>query len=659
MTEKPATLDRPISLPQVTWESVAFVLILIASVLLHLTKLGDMALHHDESIHAWVTWRFLTGTGDFTCAGGVTSQTYCYDPVYHGPALYMLGVVSFFLFGDGDWQARLPQALAGIGLTLSVLWLKPFLGKRGTLLLAAIVSIAPTILYFTRFDRHDGLMLLWVFWIVVGFFRFVQDRDRRWLWLMATGIGLAVTTHELYYIIGFLFTWFVVLRYFAETAKSRTLNTALVALAGASVVLEAAILAGLWDGNLTESLNAGGLAFVLFFLAGISLALLQLWPRDAVIAPLVKDVWATMRGDVYVAIGITAGIFILFYGNFFTYPRGILDGLYQGLAYWLGSQQGVARGDQPWYYYLLILGLHEPLGLTGAFSIVVATAVSAIKRARATAGATVTAPLSLFTAFALYWFVGTLTFFSWAGEKMPWLAIHISLPAYILVVWGLLQLAGAIPSTLGRTKWYLPGAVLLALLSIAVGVSKLSDPLATNVIVQAGFPLLVAAASLYAIFTMASSISYPVAGRVAVLVVAGLLGAYGIRSSFLVNFEAPDSARDPLVYTQSSPDVPRIARDVLDLSINQTRTKRSSDDYAGGLSMPFIIDSGGENGEGSMDWPFSWYFRYMKRMERRDATFFANATADSFKVKAPDSDEEILAPVVMVSANHVVDATKS
>jgi predicted membrane-bound mannosyltransferase len=266
MTEKPATLDRPISLPQVTWESVAFVLILIASVLLHLTKLGDMALHHDESIHAWVTWRFLTGTGDFTCAGGVTSQTYCYDPVYHGPALYMLGVVSFFLFGDGDWQARLPQALAGIGLTLSVLWLKPFLGKRGTLLLAAIVSIAPTILYFTRFDRHDGLMLLWVFWIVVGFFRFVQDRDRRWLWLMATGIGLAVTTHELYYIIGFLFTWFVVLRYFAETAKSRTLNTALVALAGASVVLEAAILAGLWDGNLTESLNAGGLAFVLFFL---------------------------------------------------------------------------------------------------------------------------------------------------------------------------------------------------------------------------------------------------------------------------------------------------------------------------------------------------------------------------------------------------------
>jgi DNA-binding beta-propeller fold protein YncE len=142
-------------------------------------------------------------------------------------------------------------------------------------------------------------------------------------------------------------------------------------------------------------------------------------------------------------------------------------------------------------------------------------------------------------------------------------------------------------------------------------------------------------------------------------VVAGLLGAYSIRSSFLVNFEAPDSARDPLVYTQSSPDVPRIARDVLDLSINQTRTKRSSDDYAGGLSMPFIIDSGGENGEGSMDWPFSWYFRYMKRMERRDATFFANATADSFKVKAPDSDEEILAPVVMVSANHVVDATKS
>ena len=659
MTEKPNTLDRQLSLPQVTWEGIAFVLILIASVLLHVVRLGDMAMHHDESIHAWVSWRFLTGAGGFTCAGGMTSSTYCYDPVYHGPALYVLTLVSFFLFGDGDWQARLPEALAGIGLTLSTLWLKPYFGKRGTLLLAAIVSIAPTLLYFTRFARHDALMVLWVFWIVVGFFRFIDSRDKSWLWLMATGIGLALTTHELYYIIGFLFFWFVGLRLLSERAATRTLTMALVGIAIGSVVLEALILAGVWNGDITDTLNGSGLAFVLFFLSGISLAIMQLWPREQILTPLFSEVWRDQRVDVYVGIGIIAGIFVLLYGNFFTYPVGILDGMYQGLAYWLGSQQNVARGDQPWYYYLLILGLHEPLAIAGAFSIAVAAVVSAVQRIKTKAVDTATARLSLFTAFNLYWFVGALVFFSWAGEKMPWLSIHISLPAYMLVVWGLLQLYAKIPTDLGRKRWYIPGTILLALLSIAVGIEKLNDGSTTNMVVQAGFPLLVGAASLYALFTMASAIGYAHAGRIGVVVVAGLLGAYSIRSSFLVNFEAPDSARDPMVYTQTSPDVPRIARDVLELSINQTRTKRSSEDYAGGLSMPFIIDTGGENGEGSLDWPFQWYFRHMQRVERRDATFFETATAESFNVKAPDSDEQILAPMVLASANHITEGTRT
>jgi predicted membrane-bound mannosyltransferase len=67
-----------------SYEAVALVLIFIASILLHLTRLGDMAMHHDESIHAWITWRFFTGAGSFTCASGRSSDLYCYDPVYHG-----------------------------------------------------------------------------------------------------------------------------------------------------------------------------------------------------------------------------------------------------------------------------------------------------------------------------------------------------------------------------------------------------------------------------------------------------------------------------------------------------------------------------------------------------------------------------------------------
>jgi predicted membrane-bound mannosyltransferase len=76
----------------------------------------------------------------------------------------------------------------------------PYLGRNGSLVAAAAIALSPVILYFTRFARHDGLMILWEFWIVVGLFRYIDSRNRAWLWLIATGIGLATTTHELYYI---------------------------------------------------------------------------------------------------------------------------------------------------------------------------------------------------------------------------------------------------------------------------------------------------------------------------------------------------------------------------------------------------------------------------------------------------------------------------
>ena len=60
-------------------------------------------------------------------------------------------------------------------------------------------------------------------------------------------------------------------------------------------------------------------------------------------------------------IGFTifATIFIVFYSVFFTdVPRGILSGMFASLGYWI-AQQGVARGGQPWFYYLLLVPLYE------------------------------------------------------------------------------------------------------------------------------------------------------------------------------------------------------------------------------------------------------------------------------------------------------------
>lgn len=661
MSEQSKTPNQPVlDQPRISLDVVALVLIFVASVLIHLTRLGDMAMHHDESIHAWISWRFFTGSGDFTCAGGRVSTTYCYDPVYHGPSLYIFTVISYFLFGDGEWQARLPQALAGIGLTLSMLWLRPFIGRNGSLIAAAAVTLSPVILYFTRFARHDGLMILWEAFIVIGFFRYLDNRDRRWLWLLGAGIGLATTTHELYYIIGFLFVWFVGLRVASETVPHRHINSMLLALIGLSVFIEVLILSGAWSGNVTASLNAGGIAVALFFVAGISLAIMQLWQHTPLITPLIKHLWNDARNDLYATAAIAFGIFVVFYGNFFTDPRGILDGMYQGLAYWLGSQQTFARGDQPWYYYLMVMGLNEPLALFGSISMAIAAIVYAVKQVQSTRNPARSAPIevSFFTTFLVYWFVGALVFFSWAGEKMPWLTIHITLPAFLLIISGVLHIWNGIKRPLGRNGWLIPSAVVLALLGIGVGLAQISSSSGTNTI-QGFFPLLVGIGFLYAIFYLSSQTGYADTGRLALLTLVGILTAYTIRSSWLINFEAPDTARDPIVYTQTAPDVPRIVKDVRDLAINQTRNERTNGDVAGGLSMPIIMDIGGDSGESSLAWPFQWYFRDMKRLENRNGTFFEEATAESFNVAGINSEDQILAPVVLVSKDHVNESAKT
>ena len=94
-------LDRRLDLGRLNLELVAYGLLFVVSIVIHLWQLGYMAMAHDESIHAWMSWKFFTGRGDFQCAGQRSHATYCYDQVYHGPTLYFLTAISYFLFGVG------------------------------------------------------------------------------------------------------------------------------------------------------------------------------------------------------------------------------------------------------------------------------------------------------------------------------------------------------------------------------------------------------------------------------------------------------------------------------------------------------------------------------------------------------------------------------
>ncbi|MFN7209565.1 MAG: flippase activity-associated protein Agl23 [Aggregatilineales bacterium] len=60
------------------------------------------------------------------------------------------------------------------------------------------------------------------------------------------------------------------------------------------------------------------------------------------------------------------GVFAFFFTTMFTNPQGVATGIVGSLGYWL-AQQGVRRGSQPQYYYMLIqLPLYEYLVTIGA-----------------------------------------------------------------------------------------------------------------------------------------------------------------------------------------------------------------------------------------------------------------------------------------------------
>jgi len=739
------TLSRPVGLAWLTWESVVFALIVLASIIAHLWGLGVMALHHDESIHAWSSWRLYTGAGGFNCWGGVSAPTYCYDPVYHGPSLYYFTALAYFLFGDGDAQARLPMAVAGILMVASAWWLRPYLGRRGVLVAAALLAFSPSLLYYTRFARHDGLMVLWEVWMFVGALRWLDSGRPGWLYLTAAALALAIATHELYYILLFIFGVFVLMRLLAESRFARHLNRFLIAVIGVAVLLmlvnpRIPVGQGLYFG---EKAFLVASAFLLAWLCQ------QLWDPAPVLLPRLRALWSEQRATLWVALAILGGIYLVLYSSFFAHMRGAFDGLYAGLAYWLGSQQEYARGDQPWYYYLMLLPLYEPLAVLSASGVVVALIVAVARRflagrrvgvaatggdtpagsdatpaptgsslvgiarrflarQRAVASATggdapeaseeaptpgepsptgvpvmpgALRPWGLYPLLAVFWFWTALIIFSWAGEKMPWLLVHMALPGALLAAWVIARLLDVVeregrappaavetsdPPAGNSRRYPLLGLVPLvtALAAVAVGVAlwrigagAQGQEWQRNLL-QGLVPLFIAGGLVYALLTLVNLLGARLVIALVALTLALGIGAYTVRATWMVVYHHPDTPIEPLIYTQTAPEVPRYVADIREMAINLTRSHRTPQDQTGGLSMPVFIDSGDDSGEGSLAWPLQWYFRDFKNLVWTKRDRFQSASgSQTFVVSMPDGSTA-LAPVVLLYRPHVTESVR-
>jgi uncharacterized protein (TIGR03663 family) len=132
------------------------------------------------------------------------------------------------------------------------------------------------------------------------------------------------------------------------------------------------------------------------------------------------------------ALAAFLGVYTILFTTFLTHPEGV-QGLWTGLDYWLGQHE-VGRGDERWFFYIVVLfGDEWPALLLGAVGAVVA-----LRRP------------TLLRAFLVWAFVVSLVVYSWAGEKFAWLVLHPLLPLILLAGLGVQAIWDARRRRLGK-----------------------------------------------------------------------------------------------------------------------------------------------------------------------------------------------------------------
>jgi len=477
---EPAWLDEPIiHQPRVTRWTLLYLLLVLLILGTRLWDLGSRAYCHDEAIHAWESWKLANGLG------------YVHDPPYHGPFLYHATALVFALLGDSNVTGRLAAVLGGILITLAPWYLRRWLGRWGALAATLFMALSPVLMHRSRFIRHDQFAIVANLILFVAILRYLEGRRTRDLYLAAAAVAWGFTTKETTFITYALFGLFLAGYALWQWLRHRVTASPRLPFAASLRALPVFDLIVV-IGTLVLPL-ASPIALVLMgrdpmdtSAQGIMVSAL-VWLGFFLVAAAIGILWDAKRWTVCAAL--FAAIFVPLYTTMFTNAQGFASGMMGQLGYWL-SQQGVARGGQPWFYYFLLLGMYEfaPL-LVGAGAIVYAGLRGLARRSApraspspAISGAAFAVADSALPAdaaigssalpadvpderplvgpgsdrvivpFLIWWFLGALLLYTWAGEKMPWLTLHLVTPLHLLAGWGLGKMVEAVTERRGDAE---------------------------------------------------------------------------------------------------------------------------------------------------------------------------------------------------------------
>ncbi len=550
-------------------ERLAWLALIAVAALWRLPALGERAMSHDESLHAYYSYRYAE------------LAEYRHDPMLHGPLLFHVGALVFLAAGDSDAAARLPVALAGIALVAAAWLFRRELGRRGALIAGALLVVSPSISFFSRYLRNDIYVALFTLLWLRALLDARAPTGERALRRLALWVALCFAAKEVAFLVGAIFGALLLVEAALRRGEAarRLVDLALFQLALVSPFVAGAAL---WaTGAGAPDYDAPGAAAVTlaWALPSAAVALAGVWFR-------LRHSWPAAARELPKSFALAWCLLLALFTSLGTELRhGLASGIGGSLGYWL-AQHDVARGGQPGYYYGMLGLLYEPL----PWLLAIAAGLAALWR-------TARRRSSDADAFALLlagWCIASWAALSLAGEKMPWLLVHLALPAILLAAWNL----GRWSRQLDRgaaARLALSGTLAAAATLLAAGLAA-HAPDGPRFEMRA--TLLAGALLTLAVWgaRQGRRAGWRKSARAAALTATAAAAILTARTALLAGFLHDESAVELLVYAHGTPETPPAIAEL----------ERRSRLLAGEHALELAIDS-------EITWPLAWPLRSWPR----------------------------------------------
>ena len=417
-------------------------LITAVATFLRFFELGLKPFHHDEGVNGF----FLTSL--------FRNGVYKYDPAnYHGPTLYYISLFFSNLFGLNTISVRASVAIFGVLTVVLVFFLRPFIGKTGSLAAALFLALSPGMVFISRYFIHEIFFIFLAVAFVLSLLLFIRNEKAG---------PFALAWMALLLLVCFLPSGFMLGSYLGGDSTSATwaFRLGFFAVEAVLVFFVMRMLLAWRAGRPIYMLLASASAALMFATKEttfitlgtmlIAIPCVLIWRK---IYPARGDedgteeaaiTWRNFRGalgegkDLLLVAAAAAAVFVyvnvLFFSSFFTYPEGVQKA-FEAYAIWTktGTKDHTQSGF--WAYLKWSFGIGQvgsklATAVEGAIVILsaVGTAIAFFKGRNRVA------------MFIGLWALGLFLAYSLIPYKTPWLGLSFLLPMCLIAGYGINEL---------------------------------------------------------------------------------------------------------------------------------------------------------------------------------------------------------------------------